>query len=315
VSVADVSAALRAVIDGIERERQRAARVAAALQSQPRPPCRDGTGESPCGPWARALRRPTVFGRPTTSRPRQRMWPGGTPARWASPSPRPLSLPPTSVRQADRRRHQRRPPGLHSRDGSTMPEASCRAAPVARAPTHGLLFDGDGTPLTGTPLTQSGGLLRSGAAPGARDGLRPDWHPLAQVTREHVEAHAAALLRGRLSTGSTAANPTAAATATPSTRTWIQPPRRSPSTSTETGARCHPTAPASARIAPASSSAPAGSRRSTGLPAASDVPGPDVEGAAVSCGEVGVGGRPPSAGCSAARPIVTPMLRSCMAGA
>jgi hypothetical protein len=67
--------------------------------------------------------------------------------------------------------------------------------PGGKGPTHGLLFNISGTPLTGPPLTQSGGYLRSGGAPGARDGLRSDWHPLAQVTREHVEAHAAALLR------------------------------------------------------------------------------------------------------------------------
>lgn len=67
--------------------------------------------------------------------------------------------------------------------------------PGGKGPTHGLLFDSTGEPLIGTPLTQSEGYLRSGGAPGARDGLRPDWHPLAQVTREHVEAHAAALLR------------------------------------------------------------------------------------------------------------------------
>ena len=44
-------------------------------------------------------------------------------------------------------------------------------------------------------MTQAAGTLRSGDAPGARDGLRADWYPLAQVTREHVEAHAAAMLR------------------------------------------------------------------------------------------------------------------------
>jgi hypothetical protein len=66
---------------------------------------------------------------------------------------------------------------------------------TGKGPTHGLLFDAVGSPLTGIPLTQSEGYLRSGGAVGARDGLRQDWYPLAQVTREHVEAHAAALLR------------------------------------------------------------------------------------------------------------------------
>jgi hypothetical protein len=45
------------------------------------------------------------------------------------------------------------------------------------------------------PLTRQGGLLRSGKELSARDGLRPDWYPRAQVTTEHVEAHAAAYLR------------------------------------------------------------------------------------------------------------------------
>jgi hypothetical protein len=38
-------------------------------------------------------------------------------------------------------------------------------------------------------------MLRSGVVAGARDALRPDWHSRDQVTREHVEAHAAAVLR------------------------------------------------------------------------------------------------------------------------
>lgn len=63
-----------------------------------------------------------------------------------------------------------------------------------KGPTHGSLADPGGAPLAG-PSPPAGGLLRSGAMPGARDGLRTDWHPLAQVTTEHVEAHAAALLR------------------------------------------------------------------------------------------------------------------------
>lgn len=67
--------------------------------------------------------------------------------------------------------------------------------PRNKGPTHGILTDTAGVPMLGLPLTRSDGQLRSGDAPGARAGIRPDWHPLAQVTFEHVEAHAAALLR------------------------------------------------------------------------------------------------------------------------
>lgn len=67
--------------------------------------------------------------------------------------------------------------------------------PRNKGPTHGVITDATGASLHGPPLAQGGGQLRSGVAPGARDGIRADWHSLAQVTSEHVEAHAAALLR------------------------------------------------------------------------------------------------------------------------
>ncbi|MDG4769458.1 DddA-like double-stranded DNA deaminase toxin [Solwaraspora sp. WMMD792] len=64
-----------------------------------------------------------------------------------------------------------------------------------KGPTHGLLYDASGKQMISPPLTQGGGALRSGGVPDARAGIRTDWHALAQVTREHVEAHAAAALR------------------------------------------------------------------------------------------------------------------------
>lgn len=67
--------------------------------------------------------------------------------------------------------------------------------PGGKGPTHGSLHGPDGRRLGGAPLTQTSGLLRSGGEPSARDGLKPDWYPISQVIREHVEAHAAAYLR------------------------------------------------------------------------------------------------------------------------
>jgi hypothetical protein len=64
-----------------------------------------------------------------------------------------------------------------------------------KGPTHGLLYDASGKQMISPPLTQGGGALRSGGVPDARADIRADWHTLAQVTREHVEAHAAAVLR------------------------------------------------------------------------------------------------------------------------
>ncbi|WP_326555161.1 DddA-like double-stranded DNA deaminase toxin [Micromonospora sp. NBC_01813] len=64
-----------------------------------------------------------------------------------------------------------------------------------KGPTHGLLYDASGKQMISPPLTQGGGALRSGGVPDARADIRADWHALAQVTREHVEAHAAAVLR------------------------------------------------------------------------------------------------------------------------
>lgn len=65
-----------------------------------------------------------------------------------------------------------------------------------RGPTHGVLADDQGHPIEDKRLTRADGLLRSGGIREARTGLRPDWYPTAQVTWEHVEAHAAAALRG-----------------------------------------------------------------------------------------------------------------------
>lgn len=62
-------------------------------------------------------------------------------------------------------------------------------------PTHGRLFDPSGTEMTDPQLTHPSGYLRSGTVSDARAGLRPDWYPTAQVIREHVEPHAAAILR------------------------------------------------------------------------------------------------------------------------
>lgn len=67
--------------------------------------------------------------------------------------------------------------------------------PRGKGPTHGVLHDDHGRELFDDVLTATGGMLRSGRVPGVRDGIRDDWHPLDQVTREHVEAHAAAILR------------------------------------------------------------------------------------------------------------------------
>jgi hypothetical protein len=67
--------------------------------------------------------------------------------------------------------------------------------PGGKGPTHGALYDPRGQQLANPPLTQSGGTLRSGGASGVRAGLRVEWHSLAQATREHVESHAAAILR------------------------------------------------------------------------------------------------------------------------
>ncbi len=44
-------------------------------------------------------------------------------------------------------------------------------------------------------LNIADGKLRSGKVPSARDGLRADWYPHAQVIREDVGGHAAAMLR------------------------------------------------------------------------------------------------------------------------
>jgi hypothetical protein len=198
VSVADVGAALRAVIDGIEREPQRAARVAAALQSS-----RDRLAAT-----VRASRHPLAMRAlgavaAAVDRVREADDLAAQAEEAARGYARAMGVaiaesgqPPTDIGQTR---------------GPTATPAQAARSPLSRwvddaggrlprrlggkGPTHGLLFDGGGTPFTGTPLTQSGGFLRSGAAPGARDGLRPDWHPLAQVTREHVEAHAAELLR------------------------------------------------------------------------------------------------------------------------
>jgi hypothetical protein len=198
VSVAEVGAALRAAVEGISRERRRTAGILRALQ--------DSRGR--LGATLRGSRHPLV-GRALdglaaatkrlreadqlaaqsaeavreyahaigidiaarSSQPAIGASPAGAPAERAA---RDLLLSPQWVDDA----------------GGRLPRR-----PGGKGPTHGLLFDASGTPITGTPLTQSEGHLRSGGAPGARDGLRPDWHPLAQVTREHVEAHAAALLR------------------------------------------------------------------------------------------------------------------------
>lgn len=67
--------------------------------------------------------------------------------------------------------------------------------PGDRGPTHGLLFSSNGQRLADPDLTDGNGLLRSGRMEAARAGLRADWHARDQVTREHVEAHAAAVLR------------------------------------------------------------------------------------------------------------------------
>jgi hypothetical protein len=67
--------------------------------------------------------------------------------------------------------------------------------PGGKGPTHGLLYAADGERLSAQPLTQADAMLRSGDVPRAREGLRADWYPDAQVISEHVEGHAAALLR------------------------------------------------------------------------------------------------------------------------
>lgn len=67
--------------------------------------------------------------------------------------------------------------------------------PGGVGPTHGRLFDEAGTELTDPRFTSPSGYLRSGTVTAAREGLRADWYPTAQVIREHVEPHAAAILR------------------------------------------------------------------------------------------------------------------------
>lgn len=62
-------------------------------------------------------------------------------------------------------------------------------------PTHGRLFSAEGVELADSAPAAPRGHLRSGAAAGAREGLRSDWYRAAQVIREHVESHAAAILR------------------------------------------------------------------------------------------------------------------------
>ncbi|WP_158632455.1 hypothetical protein [Micromonospora sp. Llam0] len=170
MSLADVGAALRAVIDGIERERQRAAQVAAALQSsrdrlaatvrESRHPltmraldaiaaATDRVREADdlaaqAGEAARGYARAMGIAIAGSGQPHSEISPTGGPT--TTPATAEAS-PPLS------------PWVDHA--GSRLPRR-----PGGKGPTHGLLFDGDGTSLTGTPLTQSGGLLRSGA--GAR---------------------------------------------------------------------------------------------------------------------------------------------------
>lgn len=81
-------------------------------------------------------------------------------------------------------------PGWVREAASKLPER-----PGGVGPTHGTLHGVDGQPLAKSPLTRTNGDLRSGKVPSARDGLRSDWYPGAQVIREHVESHAAAILR------------------------------------------------------------------------------------------------------------------------
>jgi hypothetical protein len=198
VSVAEVSAALRAVVDGISRERSRAAGVLRALQ--------DNQGR--LGPTLRGSRHPLV-GRALDGltaafeQLREADQLGAQSAEAVRQYARAvgIDIPATSSQPASNAGQTdtsaERAEGDLPSSPQWIDDASGRLPrrPGGKGPTHGLLLDTGGTPLTGTPLTQSEGYLRSGGAPGARDGLRPDWHPLAQVTREHVEAHAAALLR------------------------------------------------------------------------------------------------------------------------
>jgi hypothetical protein len=81
-------------------------------------------------------------------------------------------------------------PGWISQAAAKLPQRS-----GGKGPVQGLLLDVSGRPVPGAPFTTGSGLLRSGAVPEARDGIRSSWHALAQATREHVEAHAAAILR------------------------------------------------------------------------------------------------------------------------
>ena len=84
------------------------------------------------------------------------------------------------------------PPGWIRDAGDRLPARS-----RTDRKTTGHLYGADGKPLNSVEdkLTMSDGRLRSGEVDVARSGIRPDWYPTAQVTREHVEAHAAAILR------------------------------------------------------------------------------------------------------------------------
>ena len=64
-------------------------------------------------------------------------------------------------------------------------------------PTSGWLRDADGNPVgdDGAGLLNSRGMLRSGRVRGARDDIRPDWHPNQRSIDTDVEGHAAAILR------------------------------------------------------------------------------------------------------------------------
>ncbi|MGW0434502.1 DddA-like double-stranded DNA deaminase toxin [Micromonospora sp. NPDC003197] len=198
MSVAEVSAALRAIVDSISRERGRAAGVLRAVQDS----------RSRLGVTLRGSRHPLV-GRALDGfaaaierlREADHLAAQSAEAVRAYANAIGIDLPAPSSQSADNAGQTGT--SVQRAAGDVLPtqewveDAGGRLPrrPGGKGPTHGLLFDISGTPLTGTPLTQSEGYLRSGRAPGARDGLRQDWHPLAQVTREHVEAHAAALLR------------------------------------------------------------------------------------------------------------------------